>query len=122
MIMINQDGAYMVTPYKRGYLVRTYESDSIRKMMSRIHNKKWVLANLADEIIHTPRADYPWRIKLTYPEFHGYTGSVTRDMDYESLFNAYRKQEDVTEKKLKGLASVLMHMDKGWRQNGSENK
>ena len=79
MIVINTDGAFDVVPYNDGVLVRTHHTECLRKMMTRIHGKKWVYAHLADHNKHTPKVEvendspYP-RLEWVSRQMHSCNG------------------------------------------------
>jgi|MDSV01.2.fsa_nt_gb hypothetical protein len=114
MIVINTDGAFDVVPYNDGVLVRTHHTECLRKMMTRIHGKKWVYAHLADHIKHTPKTRWKWRMTLHTHDWTGYLGKCTRAMDYDFLYDKMITEEDITTTKLHGIAGVYTHMKKGW--------
>ena len=121
MILINQDGAYLVQSWKGGYLIRAKHTEDIRKMMTRLHGKRWCVENLAEKIIAVPKALWKYRIVLKASEWNTYVTKVSKAMDYTDLFEELRKQDGMTEDKLKALMGVQMHIDKGWTYRRLEN-
>tara|TARA_R100000963_G_C4639619_1_gene103332 strand:- start:1461 stop:1817 length:357 start_codon:yes stop_codon:yes gene_type:complete len=118
MLVINEDGAFNATYWKHGVLLQAKYTEDIRQAMLRLHDKKWVIGNLAGKLISSGHSQWPYRMILKKSEWNAYLSKTTKDMEYTDLFEHLREQEDISIEKLKGVMGVLMHIDKGWRKNG----
>ena len=117
MIVINEDGAYMISPWKKGFVVRAKNTDDIRNMMTRIHGKKWVIKHLSTEIIAVPKTLWRFRIVLKGYEWNSYMGSVSKAMDYTDLFEHLSRKGEVKDERMKRLYMIGIQLHKGWSED-----
>ena len=117
MIIINEDGAYMISPWKKGFIVRAKNTDDIRNMMKRMHGKKWVIEHLSTEIIAVPKTLWRFRIVLKGYEWSSYMTSVSKAMDYTDLFEHLSGKGEVKDERMKRLYMIGLQLHKGWSQD-----
>ena len=119
MFLVNQDGAYFVTHYKGGVLVRAENSDSLRNALFRVFGEQLGHERMARNLAVSNGATFPYRIALTNSEWANYYGKAVRAMKYEDVIQHVRETHrdalDV-ERKIKAHLKIARAIKQGWEE------